>query len=69
MVNKTKSPCLGCTDRKLACHDSCDKYKAFKEENQKIKDKIYKDKEVNDALRGYNKAKGKGIDQSKYRKR
>lgn len=25
------SPCKGCTERHLACHDSCDMYKGWKE--------------------------------------
>ena len=24
------SPCMGCSERKLACHDKCQKYKEFK---------------------------------------
>lgn len=32
------SPCLGCKERHVACHDSCIKYSAFKEIGQAIKD-------------------------------
>ena len=32
------SPCKGCTNRHTACHDSCDKYKAWRDfENAKKK--------------------------------
>jgi len=36
---RVKSPCLKCEDRELGCHDRCEKYKAFKDELQFIKDK------------------------------
>lgn len=29
--------CRGCTDRALKCHATCEKYKAFCEENEKAK--------------------------------
>ena len=32
-----KSPCKNCEDRKLACHDKCKKYKAYKLELEKAK--------------------------------
>lgn len=31
---KETSPCKGCTSRHLACHDSCEDYKAWKERYQ-----------------------------------
>ncbi len=33
----TKPPCVNCTERHLACHDSCEKYKGWQAENDKIK--------------------------------
>lgn len=32
-------PCQGCADRKVGCHSSCEKYKAFREENEQAKAK------------------------------
>ena len=32
------SPCLGCKERHVLCHDSCTKYLAFKQIGQAIKD-------------------------------
>lgn len=29
-VTREMSPCKGCTDRFTACHDKCEKYKAWK---------------------------------------
>ena len=29
-VTREMSPCKGCTDRFAACHDKCEKYKAWK---------------------------------------
>lgn len=37
-----KAPCKDCRDRVLKCHDSCEKYKAFKAERQDILDKKQK---------------------------
>lgn len=37
-----KAPCKDCRDRVLKCHDSCEKYKAFKAERQDILDKRQK---------------------------
>ena len=31
MYNTTDVPCRNCEDRKLGCHSSCEKYKAFKD--------------------------------------
>ena len=31
------SPCCGCTERFTACHDSCDRYKNWKAEAERIK--------------------------------
>ena len=33
----TKPPCINCTERHLACHDRCEKYKGWQAENDKIK--------------------------------
>ena len=44
-----KGPCLNCTDRKVGCHSTCEKYKSYREykdeENKKIKQskQIYSD--------------------------
>jgi len=34
----SKSQCKGCQDRRVGCHGSCEKYKAFQEENRKVKE-------------------------------
>ena len=33
-----KSPCNGCEERHEKCHGSCEKYRAFQEENRKAKE-------------------------------
>jgi hypothetical protein len=33
------SPCAECSERHTACHDNCPKYKEWKAEMQKVKDK------------------------------
>lgn len=32
-----KAPCYKCEDRAVTCHSTCEKYKAFQEENQEAK--------------------------------
>ena len=34
------SPCRGCEDRHTACHDSCEKYKEWKERDQAQKKQL-----------------------------
>jgi hypothetical protein len=40
------APCKGCTDRQLACHASCDKYKHWKADRDTLTDVIRRDKQA-----------------------
>ena len=40
-----KCPCKDCADRKLLCHGSCEKYKAWKEESERVAKQIRLEKE------------------------
>lgn len=40
-VNETP-PCLACEDRHRACHDTCERYKGWKERQEEKKDAIQK---------------------------
>lgn len=40
-----KPPCKDCPDRHLACHDHCEKYKAFDAERKRIHDIAAKQKQ------------------------
>lgn len=42
------APCKDCQDRVLGCHSVCEKYKTFLVENEKRKEAIWKDKEINE---------------------
>lgn len=64
-----KAPCLNCKDRVLGCHSTCERYKEFTEINERRKGEIRKDKEVNNIINGYNKAKASGLKTSTYRKK
>jgi hypothetical protein len=33
-----KAPCQDCTDREVGCHSSCDKYKAFKQKCDELRE-------------------------------
>lgn len=44
------NPCKDCPDRHRACWDSCDKYKQFKMEIQKVKDDNKQRRLVDDVL-------------------
>ena len=35
-----KNPCYNCQKRAVGCHSSCDDYKSFREEKDKLKQKI-----------------------------
>lgn len=37
--DKMKSPCLGCSNRKVGCHASCDAYLTFESKNKALRDK------------------------------
>ena len=55
---KQLSPCMGCTERNLACHDNCEKYKewksAFDDDKQKHKEDKKKRAELAEVKRsGY----------------
>lgn len=47
---KQLSPCKGCTERHLACHDSCPKYKEWKDFFDTDKQKYQADKYKRKAL-------------------
>lgn len=42
--------CKDCADRKIACHDSCERYKAQKAAYEETKNTIYEQKEKERAL-------------------
>jgi len=46
MATYAKAPCKDCSDRCVGCHSNCDKYKAFKEENERVKVLSRKNKEI-----------------------
>ena len=64
-----KAPCRDCKDREIGCHSTCERYKEFTEVNERRKEEIRKDKEVNNIITGYNKAKASGLKTSTYRKK
>lgn len=37
-VRRGISPCAGCAERHIACHDNCSLYKAWKAEAEKVKE-------------------------------
>ena len=37
-------PCKGCTDREVACHSTCERYKNWKIESDKLREKTRKQK-------------------------
>lgn len=41
-----KVPCKNCKDRFVGCHSSCEKYKAFKEENEKFKAQVRRERDM-----------------------
>lgn len=45
------SPCKDCPDRYTACHDHCDKYKAWKAEKDAVKKDMLLRKSIDDTAR------------------
>ena len=46
-------PCKDCTDRHIACHCECEKYKEFKENREQINQEIRKKAEQENSLISY----------------
>lgn len=50
------TPCKDCTDRHMACHSTCEKYKEWKQEFDKLKSVVTKNKffqsEIHQAKKG-----------------
>lgn len=44
-------PCKDCPDRKVGCHSQCEKYKAWRAEYDKLKEKIRQDHVVDTTIR------------------
>lgn len=47
---KPNATCKDCKDRTVGCHGTCEKYKAFEEENKKYKEAVRKEKAVHGKL-------------------
>jgi hypothetical protein len=43
-------PCRGCTDREYLCHSSCQKYLAFKDFKDKVRQRMQKENDLNHAV-------------------
>jgi len=43
---RINSPCKGCQDRYLGCHDRCDSFKDFKDKTEIQNELIHKEKSV-----------------------
>lgn len=48
-------PCKECKERKVGCHSTCSKYLKSKMENDKRLEKLYKERNINDAFIELNK--------------
>lgn len=46
-MNGIKCACKDCTDRKLGCHATCEKYKEYKEKSETINKIIRNEKTLN----------------------
>lgn len=46
-----KTPCKGCSKRHAECHATCEDYKEFSRENEKLKDKIRQTKIIDRVIR------------------
>lgn len=44
------SPCKDCEDRTVGCHGSCERYKRYTEEQERIRDLMHQDLEFTRAM-------------------
>lgn len=54
-----KAPCFDCDERFPTCHDTCNKYKAFKKARQQVREKEWAVKEL-DSYKQYKRGKALG---------
>jgi len=47
------TPCKGCPDRIVSCHATCDKYIAFRAENERLKAELLASKKKTQVIDGY----------------
>ena len=59
------TPCKDCTERHIACHSECEKYKAYKENYEQIKKDIRKEADIQNRLDDYEKQRAKRIKERK----
>jgi hypothetical protein len=52
---KLLSPCMDRYDRYIGCHGICDRYKAYTEEHEKLKESIRKQKFVHNSIKDMHK--------------
>lgn len=45
------NPCYKCEERHMHCHAECEKYQQFAEENEKLRETLFKERMQNEALR------------------
>lgn len=48
--NGSAVPCKGCEERHEACHGTCERYKAWRAELDRIKENAYKEKKRYDTM-------------------
>lgn len=46
------SPCLGCPDRHTACHDTCEKYQAYRQGREELYEQRVKGIEIAAYIKG-----------------
>ena len=49
--------CCDCKDRVAGCHGKCEKYKAFHDENERVKKVRREQHVIDEVLKGFNKGK------------
>ena len=52
---KPTAPCMDCSDRNIGCHSMCDRYKAYTEAHEELKESIRKQKFVHNSLKDMHK--------------
>ena len=52
---KPLAPCMDCSDRHIGCHGICDRYKAYTEARDELKESIRQQKFVHNSIKDMQK--------------
>lgn len=64
-IRWVQSPCKGCPDRHIACHDSCEKYAEYKKRHYAEKDRMQREDMLKNAIENLNYSSSQNYEKNK----